>query len=31
MLDIAYKNHYFDKLYTTNLSYIPDGYKKKNG
>jgi len=29
MFDTAYKNHCFDKLYTTNLSYIPDEYKKK--
>ena len=25
----AYKNHYFDKLYTTNLSYIPEEYREK--
>lgn len=25
----AYKNYYFDKLYTTNLSYIPKEYKEK--
>ena len=24
----AYKKHYFDKLYTTNLTYIPDEYKE---
>lgn len=29
MFDNAYQNHYFDKLYTTNLSYIPEQYKKK--
>ncbi len=26
----AYKNKLFDKLYTTNLSYIPDEYKKND-
>lgn len=26
----AYKNKVFDKLYTTNLSYIPNDYKNKN-
>ena len=26
MFEEAYKNKYFDKLYTTNLSYIPDEY-----
>ena len=25
----AYENYYFDKLYTTNLSYIPKEYKEK--
>ena len=25
----AYENNYFDKLYTTNLSYIPKEYKEK--
>jgi len=24
----AYDNHYFDKLFTTNLSYVPDTFKK---
>ena len=27
--DNAYQNHYFDKLYTTNLSYIPEEYREK--
>ncbi len=27
--DKAYQNHYFDKLYTTNLSYIPEEYREK--
>lgn len=27
--DKTYKNNYFDKLYTTNLSYIPLEYKNK--
>ena len=26
----AYENNYFDKLYTTNLSYIPKEYKEKS-
>lgn len=26
----AYESNYFDKLYTTNLSYIPKEYKEKN-
>lgn len=26
----AYKNKIFDKLYTTNLTYIPDEFKKEN-
>lgn len=28
--DKAYQNNYFDKLYTTNLSYIPEEYKEKD-
>lgn len=27
--DKAYQNNYFDKLYTTNLSYIPEEYRNK--
>lgn len=29
VFDKAYKNKLFDKLYTTNLNYIPDDYKDK--
>ena len=27
--DSAYQNQYFDKLYTTNLSYVPEEYREK--
>lgn len=30
VFDEAYNNGIFDKLYTTNLSYIPEEYKEKN-
>ena len=26
--EVAYQNHYFEKLYSTNLSYVPDSIKK---